>query len=147
MSKSANAGELRTAVIFKRIIRGTNSNGFPVEAEESIFTDGGIESGSAGFTNTGNTGLQPGAARMGGSDIPVMCKWQNAHGNEVFSAMQLQLRDPATITTRYSPLLDDVTLICYRAGDSEPYEVISIDNVEQRNTWLEIKVRRREAAR
>jgi hypothetical protein len=122
MSKSANAGELRTAVVFKRIIRGTNDNGFPVEAEESVFTDDD-------------------------RDIPVMCKWQNAHGNEIFSAMQLQLRDPATITTRYSPLLDDVALICYREGDSEPYEVISVDNVEQRNTWLEIKVRRREAAR
>jgi head-tail adaptor len=119
MSKNANAGELRTTVRFMRIERTTNDNGIPVETEINIF----------------------------GDDKSVMCKWSNVHGTEVFDSMQLQLRDPATITTRYSPLLDDVTLIIYREADTRPYEVISIDNVEQRNVWLEIKAQRMEAAR
>jgi len=119
MSKSANAGELRTAVYFKRLERTVNDNGFPVEVEVNVF----------------------------GPDTAVMCKWVNAHGSEVFTAMQLQLRDPATLTVRYSTLLDDVTLIIYRGNDPEPYEVISVDNVEQQNVWLEIKCQRRVKAR
>jgi len=124
MAKRANPGELRTAVYFKRIDRHTNENGFAVETHVNVFGKDDM-----------------------GADIAVMCKWVNAHGNEVWSAMQLQLRDPATITTRYSPLLDDAKLIIYRGNDPEPYEVISVDNVEQRNTWLEIKVQRMVGAR
>ena len=124
MSKNANAGELRTAIFFKRLERTTNDNGFPVEAEINVF-----------------------GQNDAGDDVPTMCKWVNAHGNEVWSAMQLQLRDPATLTARYSTLLDDETLIIYRGKDPEPYEVISIDNVEQQNIWLEIKVQRKVVAR
>jgi len=120
MSKNANAGELRTAVFFKKIVRTTNKNGFQEETQENVFSD---------------------------AAAPVMCKWVNAHGSEVFSAMQQQLKDPATLTLRYSPALDDETLILYREQDPEPFEVISIDNVEQQNTWLEIKVQRRVPAR
>ena len=118
MSKSANAGELRTAVYFIRVESVPDGGGFPVETKTNVFGEG----------------------------VPVMCKWVNAHGTAVFAAMQLQLRDPATITTRYSPLLDDVSLRVYRAGDDEPYEIISIDNVEMRNAWLEIRVQRKLAA-
>ena len=124
MSKSANAGELRTAVCFKRIERTTDDDKFTVEEEVNIFGQDGA-----------------------GKDKTVMCKWVNAHGTEIWSAMQLKLRDPATLTLRYSPLLDDKTLIVYRENDPEPYEVISIDNVEQRNIWLEIKVQRKVGAR
>jgi len=124
MSKSANAGELRFAVFFKRLERTVNKNGFQVESEVNVF-----------------------GQDEHGKDIPIMSKWVNAHGSEVWAAMQLQLRDPSTITTRYSPLLDDETLTVYRQDDPKPYEVISIDNVEQRNVWLEIKVQRKVTAR
>ena len=141
MSKSANAGELRTQVYFMRITRSQDSDGFEPEIEESIFAD------------------QEGAA------LPALGKWQNIHGSEVFTAMQLQLRDPVTYTTRYSPQYD-ITLIAYRADeyaaalaaissgtDTEDalapirYEVISIDDVENRRQWLEIKLQRKVSAR
>jgi hypothetical protein len=118
MSKSANAGELRTAVRFFRVERVTNDNGISVEVEVNIF----------------------------GTDAVVYVKWANAHGTEVFAAMQLQIREPATITARWSPQYNE-RLIVRRHGDPEPYEVISVDNVEQRNTWCEMKLRRKEAAR
>lgn len=73
-------------------------------------------------------------------------KWVNAHGTEVFTGMQLQLREPATITMRYSPQIAR-TLIVYREDDPQPYEVISVDDVEGRHRWLEIKVQRKGAAR
>lgn len=118
MSKSANAGELRTPAYFKKIVRETDSEGFPQETEENIFGDG----------------------------VTVPVKWVNAHGSEAFTAMQLELREPATITMRYSPLIDK-TQIVYKISDAAPYEIISIDNVEERGKWLEIKVQRKEAAR
>lgn len=118
MSKSANAGELRTPVFFFQTWRCTDGEGYPVVKDINVFGDG----------------------------ASVLCKWVNAHGSESFTAMQLQLREPATITCRYSPLINE-RLDVYRAGDSTPYEIISIDNVEQRDRWLEIKVQRKEAAR
>lgn len=141
MSKAANAGELRTEVYFMRITRTPDKDGFEAEAEVSIFT--------------GNKGAA----------LPALGKWQNIHGSEVFTAMQLQLRDPVTYTTRYSPQYD-ITLIAYRADeyaaalaaissgtDTEDalapirYEVISIDDVENRHQWLEIKLQRKVSAR
>lgn len=71
--------------------------------------------------------------------LKTKCKWVNVHGTEVFTAMQQQLREPATITMRYSPLINP-KLIVYKGA--EPYEVISIDDIENRHRWLEIKVQR-----
>nr|DAR46642.1 MAG TPA: putative head-tail adaptor [Caudoviricetes sp.] len=60
--------------------------------------------------------------------------------------MQLELREPATITMRYSPLINEQLLI-YKGSDAQPFEVISIDDVEERHVWLEIKVQRKVSAR
>lgn len=124
MAKQARAGELRTLVYFRRVVRGTDEEGYPkTESEEPVFgRDGDVQ------------------------DIPVHCKWVNAHGTEAFTAMQLQLREPATLTMRYSPKIDS-TLLVYRRGDPRPYEIISVDNVEDRGKWLELKVQRKGAAR
>ena len=116
MAKRANAGSLRTAVNFVRVDREQDDDGFPVETEVNIF---------------------------GG---PIYAQWVNAHGSEVYQAAQLQLREPATITVRYSPLINK-KLRAYRVGDAAPYEIISVDNVEQRGVWMEIKIQRMEVAR
>ena len=65
-------------VFFKKAVReggipfpvSTDPDGewFPGVREEPVFQDGA------------------------GREVPVHCKWVNAHGAEVFSAMQLQLR-------------------------------------------------------
>lgn len=116
MSKEANAGELRTRVRFTRIERVTDADGFKTETSVDVFT------------------------------WPVMVKWVNVHGLEVYSAMQMNLREPATVTMRYSPLVKRDQLI-YREDDPDPYEIISLDNVENRREWLELKVQRLEGAR
>lgn len=118
MSKSANAGELRTPVYFKRITRVTDTDGFPSESEVNIF----------------------------GENSDVLVKWVNIHGSEVFNALQTGIKEPATLTTRYHPEITN-DLIVYKGTDPKPYEIISIDNVESRNTWLEIKVMRKSPAR
>lgn len=141
MSKSANAGELRTEVFFMSVARTQDSAGFESETEISIFTN----------------------AR--GNALPALCKWQNTHGSEVFTALQLQLRDPVTLTTRYSTKYN-VTLIVYLASEYTAalsaiangtpaedalahirYEIISIDDVNNHHQWLEIKLQRKVSAR
>jgi SPP1 family predicted phage head-tail adaptor len=77
--------------------------------------------------------------------LATKCKWVNVHGTEVFTAMQQQLKEPATITVRYSALINQ-RLLVYKGTDPEPYQVISIDDVEDRHRWLEIKVQRSEGA-
>lgn len=118
MSKFANSGELKTPVFFIREKHVNDVEGYDDPVQINVF----------------------------GAGQAVKVKWVNAHGNETFTAMQLQLREPATLTCRYSPLISK-QLIVYKAGDSTPYEIISADNVEEKNEWLEIKVQRREAAR
>lgn len=118
MSKSANAGELRTPVLFMRIDRTNDSEGFPAESEVNIFGEG----------------------------KSIRTKWVNAHGSDAFLALQMKLREPATITCRYSPKIQ-ADQIVYRRNDPQPFEIISIDNVEEKNQWLEIKVQRRVKAR
>jgi len=118
MSKNANAGELRTPVMFIRIEREDDCEGYPVQTEVNVFGEG----------------------------KSVRVKWVNAHGSDAFIAMQMQLREPATLTCRFSAKITP-DLLVYRSGDEAPYEIISIDNVEGRNAWLEIKVQRRVKAR
>ena len=118
MSKFANPGELRTHVQFMRVDLQSDQAGYQVPVEANVFGSG--------------------------TYIPV--KWVNAHGTEVFTAAKLELQQPATLTCRYSPLIDD-TLLVYKKGDPNPYEIISCDNVEERNRWLEITVKRRVSAR
>ena len=122
MAKQANAGELRTLVYFRKVIKETDEEGRARVREEGVFYD------------------------SAGREVPVHCKWVNAHGAEVFSAMQLQLRQPATLTMRYSPRIQP-TMLVYKGRDPVPYEVISVDDVEDRHRWLEVTVQRKGAAR
>lgn len=122
MARKAAAGELRTLVYFRRILKGSDNKGYAQQREEYVFVD------------------------SCGEERPVHCKWVNAHGTEVFTAMQLQIREPATLTMRYSPLIEPSMLV-YKGKDPRPYEIISVNNVEDRGKWLEIKVQRKGAAR
>lgn len=123
MAKSASAGELRTRIYVRRTVKSVNGNGVPQEREESAFP--------------------PGAD---GGERVWHCKWVNAYGTEAMTAMQLQLQEPATLTMRYSPDIRPDCLV-YRLGDPKPYEIVSVNDVEQRHTWLEVKVCRKRAAR
>lgn len=118
MSKQANSGELRTPVYFKRVDHTSDKEGYPIEVQVNVFGEGVF--------------------------VPV--KWVNAHGTDAFTALQLQLRQPATITCRYSPKITEICTV-YKGNDPEPYEIISIDNVEEKGVWMEIKVQRKVASR
>lgn len=119
MSKAANPGELRTPVYFFRREKDTDADGDHIENLVNVFGEGKA----------------------------IRCKWVNAHGSEVFDALQQQLREPATITCRYSAKINRTLEVQKGLSDTELYEIISVDDVEEKHKWMEIKVQRKEAAR
>lgn len=122
MARQANVGELRTRIYIRRLDKSSDDEGVAEERAESVF--------------------DPGAD---GKERVWHCKWVNAYGTEAVTAMQLQIREPATLTMRYSDKIKADCLI-YRLGDRSPYQIISVNDVEERHTWLEVKVCRKQAA-
>ncbi|MBQ8129995.1 MAG: hypothetical protein IJ175_07080 [Clostridia bacterium] len=119
MAKQANAGELSTRVRFIRETKTINENGFPVHEPRDVFGK------------------------------PVYCRWVWAHGSEVFEHMELKLGQVATLTMYASPLVTvdcRVQLVDERAlvgTDLGLFEIVSIDSVENRGRFMEIKVKRK----
>lgn len=121
MSKEARPGELRTRITIQALTEGIDAGGFQTKEWTDLF---------------------------GGKK--VWCKWANPHGTEVYEQMKLELRDPATITMRYTPLIDQRCRVFkgytpvgdQKKDDRHAYEIISIDNVLDRNKIMEIKVQR-----
>jgi SPP1 family predicted phage head-tail adaptor len=68
---------------------------------------------------------------------PVLAKWVNVHGNEVWASQIAQAKAPATVLIRYRADVDE-TCIVLKGG--KIYEIISIDDVRERHEYLELKV-------
>ena len=112
MAKKANPGELRTMVeILALEGGGVDEDGYETSEYVNVF----------------------------GPGVTVPCKWVNAHGSEVLEAATLGLREPATLTLRYTGKL---TPLCRIRRGEAVYGVVSVDNVEQRDQWMEVKVKR-----
>ncbi|MGI6156588.1 MAG: head-tail adaptor protein [Enterococcus lemanii] len=113
MAKQVNPGQLRTQIEIKAYTETKDEDGFKIRSWLNVFGEG----------------------------VLVGCHWSNAHGQEVLTAASLDLREPATLTMRYS---DKITPECriYKKTDPRPYEIISLDNVNERNQWLEVRVQR-----
>jgi SPP1 family predicted phage head-tail adaptor len=69
----------------------------------------------------------------------VWAKWTNVHGNEVWASQAVHAIAPATVLIRWR---DDVTAACTVVKDDVEFEIVSIDNVRERNEYLELKVQR-----
>lgn len=127
MAKSANAGDLRTPIIVENYPESQDGDGYPVKVWANVF----------------------------GADKEYRVKWVNVHGTEVFEAMRLELNELATLTGRYSSLITDQCRILLASDESKQtaekdklyYEIISVDDVENRHEWLEIKVKRQVSAK
>lgn len=69
----------------------------------------------------------------------VRCRWKNAHGQESLQAALLGADAPATVLIRYNATLDTT---CAVTKGGARYEILSIDNIGERNEYMELKVRR-----
>jgi SPP1 family predicted phage head-tail adaptor len=72
----------------------------------------------------------------------VYAKWANVHGSEVWAAASINAIQPATVLIRYRSGIDTT---CQLVKGGIAYEIISIDNIQERNEYLELKVQRQAA--
>ncbi|MEG1891364.1 MAG: head-tail adaptor protein [Clostridia bacterium] len=127
MHKRFNVGELRTQIIIKALEPNMDADGYPTETFTPIYGDG----------------------------VSIGCKWVNVHGREVYEAERLNLREAATLTVRYTSLVnqrcriwrsDELGALPYGASDEAAaaiaYEIVSVDDIQNRHELLEIKVKR-----
>jgi head-tail adaptor len=112
-----NPGDLRTQIEIKSPTSTTGSNGYEQKEWKNVFGEG----------------------------VYTHCKWINVHGIEVYEAQKIGLKEPATITLRYSSKITPVCQI-YKKGDAVPFEIISVNDIMDRHVWLEIKVQRKVSA-
>lgn len=69
----------------------------------------------------------------------VWARWVNVHGQEVWAAEAAQAIQPATVLIRWR---GDVDPTCGVRKGEEWYEIVSMDNIQERNEYLELKVKR-----
>jgi SPP1 family predicted phage head-tail adaptor len=67
----------------------------------------------------------------------VSAKWVNVHGSEVWAANAVNAMRAATVTIRYR---DDIDETCVVVLDGENYEITSMDDIQQRHEYIEMKV-------
>lgn len=70
-------------------------------------------------------------------------QWKNAHGTEVLQAQELGLRDRATLRCRADARIKPS---CIVRRDGVDWEIVSVDNVDERGQWMELTVMRMENA-
>jgi len=87
-----------------------------------------VTSGDGGFQTPGWSTL-----------ASVWAKWTNVHGSEVWAAQSVQAEQPATVLIRYLAGLDTT---CAVLKGSDRFEIVSIDDIQERNEYLELKVQR-----
>lgn len=118
MAKWANPGVMNTKIYVKRPHTDKNPDGTRKDGYVNVFGDGGYRH----------------------------CKWVNVHGRDRLEAYKYGLSNLATLTMRYSPLITPDCLI-FLADDNnvnQAWQVEDVDNVENRNAWLEVFVKRKE---
>lgn len=116
MHKRFNAGEMRTQIIIKACKARKDADNYAKDDYVPLFE------GQA-----------------------ISCKWVNIHGKEVYEAARLDLKEAATITMRYTPLVDARCRIWKATEADDPkagYDVVSLDDIQDRHELLEIKVKR-----
>lgn len=82
-----------------------------------------------------------GAQKLGkGTKIAdVWAKWVNAHGSEVWAASAAGVIQPATVMIRWRSDVDETSLV---EKDGKLFEIVTFDNLRERNEYLELKVKR-----
>jgi SPP1 family predicted phage head-tail adaptor len=69
----------------------------------------------------------------------VWARWENVHGSEVWAAQSTRAVQPATVLIRYRADVDETWRVL-RAGLA--FEIVSLDDIQNRHEYIELKVRR-----
>ena len=68
----------------------------------------------------------------------VWAKWNNVHGSEVWAADANQVTQPATALIRYRADVDET---CAVDREGKIYEVVSVDDIENRHEFMELALK------
>lgn len=69
----------------------------------------------------------------------VWAKWTNIHGAEVWAAESVQASEPATVLMRYHPTIDPAWGV---QKDGVWFDIVSLDDIQERHEYIELKVKR-----
>ena len=115
MALKALTGQMKTRIIVKKLEESVDDDGFPVKEWTPVF------------------------------DGHIWCYWHNEVSNEKAEDDRLELKQPAALTIRYTPLIDvrcRVWLEDDPQDEYHAYEVISVNNWDMKYRFLELKIRR-----
>jgi SPP1 family predicted phage head-tail adaptor len=68
----------------------------------------------------------------------VWAKWVGVHGSETWAANSVNALRAATVLIRYQTDVDET---CVVELDGEDYEITSMDDIQQRHEYIELKVK------
>lgn len=74
-----------------------------------------------------------------GTNPTVWARWINDHGQEAVQSEALKSAQRATVTVRHR---EDILTTWRVLKDSEAWQVLSVDQVQGRNHWVELRVER-----
>lgn len=100
----------------------------------------------------------------GGFQVPgyvfiseALCRWINVHGQETWAADARGAIKPATIMLRYRTDIDETCVVVkdatveevieddeitgYTFSGGEIYEIVSMDNIQELNEYIELKIK------
>jgi SPP1 family predicted phage head-tail adaptor len=69
----------------------------------------------------------------------VFAKWTNVHGAEAWSDQARSASFPATVLIRYYANLTTAWVL---EKDGQRYQIVSIDDIQERHEYMELKVQR-----
>lgn len=87
------------------------------------------------------TGGFPKAVPTTASQVSAWARWTNVHGAEAWTANAQGIEQAATVLIRYRSTLDESWMVSRDNGTSW-YEIVSMDNIQQRGEYIELKVKR-----
>jgi SPP1 family predicted phage head-tail adaptor len=67
----------------------------------------------------------------------VWAKWVGVHGSEAWAASAANALRAATVTIRYRAVVDETWVV---SVDGDDYEIVSIDDIQHRHEYLELKL-------
>ena len=117
MAKSVTAGAMRTRVTVKKPTTVIDADGISALSWANV---------------------------LSGTNM-LRCKWVSAHGTDVVDNMRNELGQVATITCRFTSLINQQCRVWYEneaQTDANAWEIISVNDPEDAHKYLEITLKR-----
>lgn len=83
---------------------------------------------------------QPEITYQDKTNAACFCNWKSKGGTESIQSGSLVVEDTAEVVMWYRPDVSEMDIVLL--NHTIPYEIISLENIEMRNQYLLLKVRR-----